>query len=143
MLGFFIGTTCLIGLFAVALGGRRWGHHHWRHHRRRGLYRAFERLDTTPGQEKAIRSALSDLMDSVGGMRSSLREARTQVAEAMRQDEFDPRVVHDAVDSRNEDLVEIQTAVASALTKIHDALDPDQRKRLARWVEAGPHAVCC
>ena len=71
MFGFVVGTLCLVGFVSVyrRRGWRRHGFHGWhagRHGRfgRRGgwaLYRAFEELDTSPGQEKAIRSALGEL----------------------------------------------------------------------------------
>src|SRR5688572_7868053 len=103
MLGIIIGTLCLVGFIAVwrrrfsrgycyryghAFGsGRHFGRRHF------GLYRLFEELDTSPGQEKAIRGAVAELRSALGSLRPSLNEARSGVAQAIASEGFDGSAV--------------------------------------------------
>lgn len=147
MFGFLIGAACLGGLVALVShrpwhGGHRW--HRGFGFRGRGFHRArfflnalFDRLDTTPGQEKAILAAVSELRESAGNVHERLRSSRAEVAEALREDEFHEDRVRAVVDRHAEELVGLGGAGAEALAKIHEALDPDQRKQLARWIESG------
>jgi hypothetical protein len=153
MFGIIFGTLCLIGFIAVLrrrYGWRRWGRHHYRghgygHHRSRfwGLYRLFEELDTSPGQEKAIRSAVAELRTSVGGLRPHLEETRQQVAAAIASDVFDADRLEQTLGAELQQAFRLESAVVAALGKIHEALDTDQRRRLARFVNALPHASAC
>ena len=88
MFGFVIGALCLLAFVAV-LGWRRgFGHpgcHGYFGRRGRfGLYRMLEELDTSPGQEKAIRAAVAELRGSLGELRPGLDEARRQLATLVR-----------------------------------------------------------
>src|ERR1700716_2737094 len=101
MFGFFLGTICLIALIGV-IRGRWWGGGwhgpaYWRyggygrysHHGRGGgrnwrwgmLRNVFERLDTTPGQEKAILAAAADLREPGERARGDLRQSLTEIAD--------------------------------------------------------------
>jgi Spy/CpxP family protein refolding chaperone len=157
MLGFIFGTLCLIGFIAVWRRRRGWGwygcgwgpggHVHggrvhggrfgWR--RRFGLYRVFEELDTSPGQEKAIRAALDELRGVLATLRPQLEQARQSVAAALTSAPFDGEALERTLQGRIADASSCGPALAVALGKIHEALDADQRKRLARLVDALPH----
>ena len=80
MFGIFFGIVCVVAFIAVWRGrfgrschrygyGRRFGGRGFTRGGYFGLYRLFEELDTSPGQEKAIRSALGEL----GGTFAALR----------------------------------------------------------------------
>ena len=147
MFGFLIGALCLGGLFALAFRSRhhRYGYGRGGCHRGYGpfhrggsfLYSAFERLDTTPGQEKAIVAALDELRDSAKAIKGRIGSSRGEIAEALRQDRFEPERVEQAVSRHSGELNQLASVGASTLAKIHEALDPEQRKRLARWLESG------
>lgn len=150
MFGIFFGVLCLIALVAVWRGrfrggcygghgygygrhfggGRRFGRRHF------GLYRLFEELDTSPGQEKAIRSALDELGSSLATLRPRLKETRHDVASAFATDDFDPAAVERALEAPLQDVAERRGALVAAIARIHEALDADQRRRLARFVES-------
>lgn len=141
MFGFVFGALCLVGLVKV------WRHRHWggwRHrghfggHRRWLVYRAFEELDASPAQEKVLRQALADLRRSFEELRPGLDALRGSVATALRGDTFDSAALQSAFERQTAELGQRGSAVATALAKAHDALDPDQRRRLARLVELGP-----
>ena len=152
MLGFVVGTACLLGLIHVVRGGHRCGPHgRWHGHPGHGgwagrggfgprfmLRPLFERLDTSPGQEKAIVAAIDDMLSSVSGVRRELMAARGEIAAAVRQ----PALGDDALASPEAKLHgalgTVHGAAATALHKIHEVLDDKQRARLADLIEAGP-----
>lgn len=163
MLGFLLGTACLVGLIKVVRGRHHGGgcHHHgdWsdpdggRHGFRRGhghrgwrggagrrffLRHLFERLDTTPGQEKVILEVFDELREKARTARTEGREVRAEVARAMRSESFDEVAVGGAT-ARIEALVDsARGAGIDAFAKIHGVLEPDQRARLADLIESGP-----
>ena len=144
MFGFLIGAACLGGLVAVLFHRRR--HHyggcgrgHGRFNGGRGyLHDALDRLDTTPGQEKAIVAAIDEFRDSVHALRSKLMASRGELATALRQDQFEAERVRVALARNADELAALGDTGTRTLGKIHEALDPEQRKRLARWLESGP-----
>jgi hypothetical protein len=153
MFGFFIGTVCLIGLIKLARRGRyhgHWGHgvhghgHHGHHGGRGGwgprmmLRRLFERLDTTPGQEKVIVEAIDNFKREAGSARSEVFGARGEVASALRQDAFDEVLLGAALTRIDNTVDTLRKAALDAFGKVHAALDEKQRGILADIVEAGP-----
>ncbi|WP_394847594.1 periplasmic heavy metal sensor [Pendulispora brunnea] len=182
MIGFVIGTLCLVGLVKVlrrgryyagpyyAFGGGCGGHHDysggyggggggyrdpWRRDswqfddeprwQRRGgfgprfvLRGLFERLQTTPGQEKAIMQALDDLRAAGRGIREEMRGARSEVATAMRGESFDEVALGGATARVEHGIDTMRKAGIDAFAKIHGALDERQRAQLADWLERGP-----
>jgi hypothetical protein len=151
MLGIIIGTLCLVGFIAVwrrRFGrgcyhgyGYGYGYGRGRHfggRRHFGMYRLFEELDTSPGQEKAIRSAVTELKGTLGGLRPSLTEARSGVAAAIASETFDGAAVERNIDNQLGELSRIGRSLTLTIGKIHEALDPDQRRRLARVITSLP-----
>lgn len=163
MLGFVIGFLCLFGLIKVlrhgragACGGYRmhggWGHHgHHGHHGwggrgwqgggggggdfwLRGLY---EKLDATPGQEKVIRAAVDEIKTAMQGARGELETSRRDVAKAVRTGAVDEVQLGELFARHDEKLRDVRKAFVGALAKVNEALDEDQRKRLADLLEGG------
>ena len=148
MFGIFFGILCLVAFIAVWRGRfrhaycggyGRFGRHRWARGTYFGLYRLFGELDTSPGQEKAIRSALAELRDSFAALRPRLQETRRGVAAAIASDSFDASAFERALEGPLVDVANSRGVVVSTLAKIHDALDADQRRRLARFVESLPY----
>jgi Spy/CpxP family protein refolding chaperone len=164
MFGFLVGTACLIGLFSVVRHGRRFGHcghvgygggyegfrrgwgrhgqHDWGWRGDSGrpffLRSIFERLDTTPGQEKAILAALDELKETARAAKGEMRGARSELAQAMRTESFDEVALGGAT-ARVEGVVDTaRKAGIAAFAKIHQALDDRQRQKLADIIESGP-----
>jgi len=144
MFGFIFGTLCLIAFVSVLLRRRYWRYHGYgcggRFGRRRGrwgLYGVFQELDTSPGQEKAIRAAIGDLRRTLDELLPRFDSARGEVAAALRDEQFDAQKLEASIDGRSAELGQLTRAISSALGKAHEALDPDQRRRLARIIEAG------
>ncbi len=150
MLGFFIGTACLMGLVAVARRGRRhfYGHHGGWHGRRGGggryfFHRVLGRLDTTPGQEKVIRSAIHELGEEAWGLRSEVRATRGEIAAALREPELDKTRL-DGVFAKHDELIErLRASLLRSAEQVHGTLDERQRKQLADMIESGPWGCAC
>ena len=177
MLGFLVGTVCLIALVKVARRGRSWGYGPpWMAHggggcahgdhdcgpwggspwggrsrgRRRGgwmrgglgrnffLRAAFERLDTSPGQEKAIRAALEELRVVARSVRADVASTRADIARAMRGDLLDEDALVDVSTRVTAAGEAMRAAAVGALVKVHAALDERQREALADLIESGP-----
>ncbi len=153
MFGFFIGFLCLAALFCVLRGGRHGrcgrGWHGrrfaWRHGARWGgggprrfLGFVFDRLDTTPTQEREIGSAVDELFEKAHDLRREGRSSREDVAKLLRTESLDETILGELFARHDERLRELQKAFADALGRVHLALEPEQRERLASLVEGGP-----
>ena len=143
MFGFAFGTACLIALFVTMFRGgcgrhRFGGRHHRRRHgrwRRHLLGRLFERLDTSPAQEKEIGAALEEVFETARGMKEEVRATRSEVATSLRGDGFDAEQLGALFSRQDDQLRELQKAFAGGLGRVHAALEPGQREILARWLE--------
>jgi Spy/CpxP family protein refolding chaperone len=140
MFGFIIGTLSLVGLLKVWrgrgwYGGRRLGGGPRRWMQRR----LFERLDTTPGQEKVFDAVLDDVEQKAWAARDQFRGARGAYARAVRGEHFDGAAVSEAFDAQQAAVEELKKSVREAMAKVHEALRPEQRAELAQLIEFGPH----
>ena len=120
------------------------GHGYQRHGYRRGVGRSFwlralfSKLDTTPGQEREIRSAIEDFQKEAREAKDGLRGARDDLARAIRGDAFDDLAANDAGNRADETAAKVKAALANALKRVHAILDVNQRERLAELVSKGP-----
>ena len=138
MFGFFIGTACLIGLIAVSRRRHHYFHGHG-HFGRHGFYplrRVLDRLDTTPGQEKEIRTAIDDLMEEARALRRDFRGTREDVARVIRESELPPGAFDSVFQKHDELLGRMREAAQKAFLKVHETLDARQRETLANLVES-------
>ena len=161
MLGLILGTLCLIALIATVrrrryarfMGygyapfwggpydgpGYGFGHRHARHFRgRRGLlYGLFRRLDTTPGQEKAIVEQMDGLRERLSEARGELIAARRELAAVLGGEVLDAAALDAAFRRGNELFGKFGRDVQAALTGVHEALDLEQRRQLAELLADG------
>ena len=162
MLGFLIGTACLIGLIKVLRGGFRRGrggyggwsggscggggsrgddgsHEGWGE---RGgpfwLRGLFERLRTSPEQEKVIREAVDEMRRSASELRDEARHTRGDVAKAMKSPSFDETVMGELFARHDTHLEKVRKDAVGVLAKVHAVLDDRQRDLLAELIERGP-----
>jgi Spy/CpxP family protein refolding chaperone len=161
MFGFLIGTACLIGLIKVARHGRGgcgYGYsgggscggsegyegRHGGFGRRGGwgprmfLRGAFERLDTTPGQEKVIVQAIDELKEIFAKARGDFKGTRQDFANVIRGETLDEASVADIFMKHDTTISETRRAAVESLRKIHDALTEKQRAQVADFLEKGP-----
>lgn len=165
MCGFIFGTLCLIALIKLARHGGCHGGHcggGWRHRRwgygggchggpehygpgpfgfggHRWMLRAlFERLDTTPGQEKVIVAAVEESREAMRDAWKTVRESRADLARSLRAETFDEEAVRAARARHEEAMQKAHEVFAASLRKVHEALDSKQRGILADIIEQGP-----
>lgn len=138
MFGFLIGTACLVGLYKVTRGG--WGHpgHRGRWGRGRWMLRGlFQRLDTSPGQEKVITESFEALRGAASRFRGEADKLRADLSAALRGETMDHEPLKAAF-HRQDALVEaLRRELLVSLGKVHEALDPRQRGELAELIESG------
>lgn len=137
MFGFLVGTACLIGLTVMLVKGpgRRW---HGGFRRGRHVIGAIlDRLETTPGQEKAIRAAVDEFSETAWRARRDFRASREELARAVRGEALDSSALHEAFLRHDGSIGELRNAFVSALGKVHETLDERQRKTLADLIESG------
>jgi Spy/CpxP family protein refolding chaperone len=159
-----LGTVCLIGLIKVARHGSRWGYAgrcgggyggygnggedgprgwHGGGFRSRGfgprffLRAIFERLETTPGQEKVIMQAADELRGAFGGAKEKLRETRGDFARVFRGDVVDEAALSDIFVKHDTVISETRRTAVEAVRKAHEALTEEQRSQVADFIEKG------
>jgi hypothetical protein len=138
-------------------GGRGWGHHHgpWSREdrgdreggegdrdgfgfgRRFMLRFLFEKLDTTPGQEKVIAEVFDEIKEAIKTAKGDWASSRSRMADAMRGDEFDHEAAGDAWAKHDTTFESMRLKVTTAMQRVHEALDERQRKILAELIEKG------
>jgi Spy/CpxP family protein refolding chaperone len=169
MLGFIIGTVCLIGLVKMLRRSHGWygyGHHacghggygrgyggdyghdghdrgfegggpRWGGPRRWFLRGLFERLETTPGQEKAIMAALDELRDNRKVVRAELEATRGDIARAVASGLVDDSTLEETYARQDRLLAQLRVSFTEALKKVTEVLDERQRKQVAGMLEGG------
>ena len=159
MLGIIFGTLCLVALVAT-VRRRRHGYFayapawhaalhdahdapwqprfHPRALGRRNLLRAlFARLDTTPGQEKAIVALLDAARERARGSRGELREVRREVAAVLGSDVLDRDALEAALVRPRQLANALQQELVTLLTAVHEQLDDKQRRVLGELLADG------
>lgn len=154
MFGIIVGTLCLLGLIHVLRRGR-WhsrGYHGGCGYGGYGmggprfwLRAAFSRLGTSTAQEKVIVEAAEELHEKSSKLWTEWQQSRADVAEAMRAQPLDSARVEAAFARHDGLMAELRKASLGALGKIHEVLDPEQRKKLAAMIERpyGFASGCC
>lgn len=133
MFGFIIGTACLIGFISV------WRHGSHRHFGRSLYWRFFRKLDTSPGQERIVRNAFESIKDQAREFVQGGKSARKELAELMRQPDFDNERVNDWFSAREQEFRKVRQSAVDALSEVHEVLDDRQRQSLAKLIEQGGH----
>lgn len=138
MFGFIFGTACLVGLFYTLRGGRHWHHHRgggrWGRARLRWL---FERLETSPGQEKVIVKTVEEVTEAFAKVRDELGPSRAALGSALRGEQFDGAAVREMFARHDVAMDNLRRTVQGGLAQVHEALDPRQRRELADLLEHG------
>jgi Spy/CpxP family protein refolding chaperone len=140
MFGFLVGTLSLIGLVKVVRHGRGWGRHGGGP-RRWMLRRLFQRLDTTPGQEKVILAAAETFETNGRAVRDAFFSTRADFARAMEAEHFDAAKVNEAFDKQQQAVDALKKSVLENLQKVHEALTPEQRRVAGELLQYGPRAL--
>jgi hypothetical protein len=144
MLGAIIGAVCVIGALKVArramwhrrgygwvggcsprFGGPFTG-------RRGGMMRwLFERLETTPGQERAIGDAVVRLRKEQGVIREEIGLTRGDLARAVEGGIVDEAALEETFARHDRLLAQLRVTWVETLKTVCETLDPRQRKAVA------------
>jgi uncharacterized membrane protein len=93
----------------------------------------------TPAQERAIGVAFEEFredMKKAGG--GEAKRSRQEIADALRRPTFDGVVLGEQF-ARHDTMIEgARKAFVGLVARVHDALEPEQRTKLASLVERGP-----
>ena len=95
------------------------------------------RLDTTPGQEKAIRTSLEALQHNLKEARDDLQGIRGDLAQAVGGDVFDEQALSAALAKQETFVTRARSEIVSSIKSIHETLDGTQRRQLAEWIAEG------
>ncbi len=97
----------------------------------------FERLATTPGQERVMVEAALGLQGRGRDIKEALRATGGDTARAFEGASFDEAAMGEAFARQDAALESFQKAWIDALMKVHEALDEGQRRELARLMARG------
>jgi hypothetical protein len=97
-----------------------------------------QRLDASPGQERAIADAVKQFRSDVEPLAGEAGKTRADLAAAMRKSSFDEVMLGELFARHDEVLEKGRRAVVGLGARLHDALDERQRERLATLIERGP-----
>jgi len=161
MLGFIIGAACVVGV-ARLLRRRAWygrfgyggypqgcspsmGHHGMGMGRRGprsgggrwALRSLFERLETTPGQERVILAAFDELRENRKGLRDEFKQTRVDLAHAVEGGLIEDATLEEAYARHDRMLAQLRVGFTEVLKKVVEALDEPQRKELAALLGGG------
>jgi Spy/CpxP family protein refolding chaperone len=148
MIGIVVGAAVAVGLFSMArrarrrmygyamhggCGGHGGGHGYGR--RRRLMRWLFEKLDTTPGQEKVIMGALEELRENRAALREELDQTRGDIARVVRGGLVDDTALEEAFARHDRLLARLRVSFVEAARKATESLDERQRKALGDLLE--------
>jgi hypothetical protein len=160
MLGFVAGAVGVV-LVMRWVRWRRWqrhaGHGGWHGRgwdeapspgawRRRRLSGLFRRMDATPAQERVLLEAVEQVE---GALEAAAREARgwgADLARAVQGEQLDAQPLRERFARQDVAREELRRTLLGALARVHEALQPDQRRVLARALDWGGgyrHRAAC
>jgi hypothetical protein len=118
--------------WGASFGARGWG-------KRFFIRRVLEHVRATPEQEKRIAEAVREFRDEVKKTGNGEgKRSRHELAEALRGSTFDGVTMGEQF-ARHDGVIEgARKAYVGLVARIHDALEPEQRGRLADLVDRGP-----
>lgn len=134
-----------------AMYGHQGHHHHGHHGHHGGPYRGehedhhrgdprgwlARELRLTPEQEKVASAAFDEVREATKKARGEVDRTRGDVEKAFGPDVFDAETLGNTFARHDELLEGVRGAMTSAMAKLHEALDPSQRRHLASLLAGG------
>jgi Spy/CpxP family protein refolding chaperone len=99
------------------------------------------KLELSEKQVSDLAAVLSELKTERAQASVDQRRTTTALADAVAGDVFDEAKAKSAADERTKSNERVQQAVASALSRIHALLEPEQRTRLAYLLRTGALSI--
>jgi hypothetical protein len=98
---------------------------------------ALAHIDASPAQERVIIAEVDKLHERLHGARSSLKDARGDLAGAIRGSTLDDAALGAVLGRVDAATGDVRGAVLEALRAIHGVLDDRQRSQLAELIDQG------
>lgn len=95
------------------------------------------RLDASEAQARVLRTELHNVVEAGQELRREVRLSRDDLAEVLRGEAFDPTRLQTSFGRQEEVADAVRKALVAGLQRVHETLDPRQRKRLATLLEGG------
>jgi len=83
-----------------------------------------------------ILAAAADLREPAERARSEIRDSLAELADGLREDRIDEAKLRQAFSRQRDALGAAQEALLTALGRVHEALNPNQRRDLAEWIQS-------
>jgi hypothetical protein len=142
MTAFLSGAAGALAVLFLAVLLRRALWRRWRG-RAPGARHVLRRIGARPEQERALLAEVEAVTDVLRALRGDAGTLRGELADLIAGPEAAPARVAAALDARLARLGELRSRFAEAVSRVHSALDPAQRQRLAELVRFGPHRAGC
>lgn len=113
------------------------GHHRGSRHGRWMMHAALARIDATPAQERAIIAEVDNARERVSAAKSTLKDARGDLAAAIRNSQLDDAALGAVLGRVDGATGEARGALLDALRNIHALLDDRQRGLVADMLDRG------
>lgn len=98
-----------------------------------------DRLRATPVQERTIRTAFDEFRaEAKRAGEGEAKRTRQDLSTALRNPSFDEVLLGELYARHDRSIENVRKAFVGLMAKVHDALDEEQRARLAELVEKGP-----
>jgi hypothetical protein len=103
------------------------------------IRRVLSHVQATPAQERVIGAAVEEFRDDLKKLgNGETRRSRQEIADALRRPTFDGVVLGEQFARHDTAIEGARKAFVGLVARVHDALEPEQRTRLATLVERGP-----
>lgn len=109
---------------------------------RLGARHVLRRIGATPEQERAVLAETDALADLLQALRADAGVLRGDLADLLAEPRLDAARVGATLDARLARAAELRARLAEAIARVHGALGPEQRARLAAAVREGPRRGC-
>jgi Spy/CpxP family protein refolding chaperone len=140
--GFFAGALGALTVLVTAAVARRAAWRRFARHRRFGARRVLRHIGATPEQERAVLAETDALAEVLRELRGDGRALRGDLADLLAAPALDAAKVTAALEARLARAAEVKRRLAEGIARVHAALGPEQRARLAALVREGPHGGC-
>lgn len=142
-------TKLLIGAGALALllvGGAAWamgpgghGGHMMGHMISAHIEDMEDYIQATPQQRQVIEDAKNQIVTALQARAKAGHDQHAQIMTALTADKIDEAQLYAFADARAADIKQLAQVIVPQIVKVHDALTPAQRQKLAEKIKARHH----
>jgi Spy/CpxP family protein refolding chaperone len=113
--------------------GGGWGG--WGRRGPRGFGRFWSRLGTNSEQDEVIREVMDQVRHRGQDLRSEVKASKSRLARLFQEESITPEELEREFAQSEVSIQAMRTSVLEGMTKIHAVLNPEQRRRLAEFLD--------